>query len=589
MGTTAEKVRARYPRAEYVEELKNRLFLLGGNPLGMHNPFERSASITSPSDSASPATFAVFGNPALTGVCRIDARGLVVYRWGRAVHPDCRDDATLLEWCASVAGREDVSAFRELLGHFVIVIDDRRRGQITLINDVLGVRPLYVGAHRGRFVAGSDVMAICRAGLSAGKPNYDAVSAWIMYNQTIDGESIVTDYTQLPPMSVRTYDASGTLVRDRTYGPLPFGRIEAKQEDVVDDALAAASHALLTQTCGQTQVNFPLSGGFDSRLLFAIAKTRSDTTLHTATLFTRDREINLAERVAAAFGHPLELLRSRSRILDLFDEPFAFTPSGFVTAKNLTNVLAGLHPGMPLVSGFLGDGTMRGSLLATGNAHFAKDDQDLSDAAIVDALHNRYLMRGHRRKLLAGNLASRVEARARSAVARLVTKARASTKPLLYADLLSRQRFYFSNVFLQHLDIAEAITPYASWGVLSSRVKYAVSKHNERSYPLVFERHFPALAGIPHTTQLEPTKAEKPPTPPTRHLRRWSADLAAASIMTDLLGGVRKRSLLKLLPSGLLGETLYEQEVLFATKLLILQRTARKANIDFDYAQLAAA
>jgi hypothetical protein len=587
MPTAAEKVRARVPRAECLDDSPNDLFLIGGDPAGLHNPFDRTFPVHPASPPTCPLSAAVFGNVSRVYVHEDAARGTVCYRWGHVTHPSSINDAALMEWCVSVAAGTDLSPFRELLGHFVIVVDDRRRKRITLINDALGVRPMYVGAYRGRLVAGSDVLAICRAGLSRGETDYDAVAAWLMYNQTLDGESVVTDYAQLPPMSVRTYDTSGRLVCDRTYGPLPFGRVDATQEQVVDDALAAASRALVTQTRGFADINFQLSGGYDSRLLFAIARTKANATLHAATLFTRDREVELSRRVASAFGHPLELIRSRSRILDLFDEPFAFLPSGFVTAKNLTNCLARMHPGMPLVSGYLGDGTMRGSLLATGNAYFAQDDQNLSDDALVDALHNRYLMRGHRRRLLSGNLATRLESRGKSVLRNLLPKARASTKPLLYADLFSRQRFYYSNVFLQHLDVTDAITPFASWGALSSRVRYAIPRHNERSYPLMFERHFPMLADIPHTIQLEPADTDRPATPPTRHLRRWSADLAAASIMTDLLGGVRKRSLLKLLPSGLLGESLYEQEVLFVTKLLLFERAVRKAHIHFDWAALA--
>ena len=80
--------------------------------------------------------------------------------------------------------------------------------------------------------------------------------------------------------------------------------------------------------------------------------------MRAVTMQTREYEVAIAIQVAAAMNHPLQLLRGRRRILDLFDEPFAFNAAGFPTGRNLTNALAARFPGMPLVSGFMGDGVI---------------------------------------------------------------------------------------------------------------------------------------------------------------------------------------------------------------------------------------
>ncbi len=592
MANTALKIRSDIPAIEYDPEARNQLFLLGGDPATLHNPFAGTEVVNpTPSDPTSPAHRAavtLFGQAHRLRQTYDPHTDRAIACWGLAPHPAITDSNQMLRWVSDVVSSDDLSPLQQLLGTFVIVIDDRRHQQVTLVNDVLGLRPMYVGRYRNRLVAGSDVLAICRAGLSDGQANYDAIAAWLWCNHPIEGDSVVTDYRLLDPMSVRTFDPAGRIVRDRTYGPLPVGRIDAPQTQVVDESVQAASDALLPQLRDHPEINFPLSGGYDSRLLFALACERSQAALLASTLCTRQIEADLATQVAEALGHPLELLRARTRILDLFDDPIVATPGGFVSGRNLTSFLARQRPAMPVVSGFMGDGTMRGSLMAIGNAHFAKDDQPLSNDQYVDALMKRFAMLAHRPRLLRKPLAERIQSRTRQSLYALVEKGRAFGKPMLYADLFSRHRFYYSNVFLQHLDTAEAITPFASWGVLSARVRYATSAYNERSYPMAFERHFPKLQHIPHTTDRDkvPGGAKHPAAAPTRHLRRWSADLAAALVLTDLPQSVRKRSLLRLLPSGLVGELCYEPEITFATKLLIFERALRKAGIEFDVAAL---
>jgi len=586
MKVIAETVGQGTPALERQPGDQNNLYIIGGDPAGVHNPFEHTENLTLASDPKRPATASCFARHNHLHRWHDSTADVAIYSWGMVRHATNRDPDSLLHWVAGVVAKDELTPLRELLGTFVIVIDDRRKRELTIINDPMGLRPLYTGTHGGRFVAGSDVLAICGAGLSDNEPDYDAIAAWIRYNQPVDGQSVVTDYRHLPAACVRTVDSTGKILRDRTYGPLPFDRIETSQENVIEHAFNATSHSLTTQLRGHAEINFPLTGGYDSRLLFAIASTQGKAKLYAATLATREIETMLATQIATAMHHPLEILRAKPRILDLFDDPFCFTSGGFITGRNLTSKMARRHRGMPLVSGYLGDGTMRGSLLASGNAHFAKDDENLSIDDLLTSVDKRFIMHKHRANLMFKPLQTRLAVRAKRSMRSFVETAIASTKPMLYCDLLCRQRFYYGSVFLQHLSVAEAITPYASWDVLASRVRYAVPLHNEKSYPELFNRHFPQLAHIPHSLDKEKLTGPTPPTPATRHLRRWSADVAAALIVSDLLGAFKKRTLVGLLPKTLLGETEYQDEITFTYKMLMFERAMRRNHVRFDWNKL---
>ena len=76
----------------------------------------------------------------------------------------------------------------------------------------------------------------------------------------------------------------------------------------------------------------------------------------------------------------------------------------------------------------------------------------------------------------------------------MIQRGQAAGKPLLYCDLYTRHRLYFANIFLQHLDVAEAITPFHSWDVINLRTNHDQARcFGGNNYLDLFPRHFPAL------------------------------------------------------------------------------------------------
>ena len=471
-----------------------------------------------------------------------------------------------------------------MLGNFVCVLDDRHQRRIIFISDALGLRPWFVGSHRGQLVAGSNVLGICAAGLTNGEVDYDAVSCWLKYNHDCTGGSVVTDYKHIQPGVVSTFDATGKLIRQTEYGRFEFADAFLPPDEMADRIHSAAAHSFAVQTRDLADVNMPLSGGYDSRLLLALG-CETGLRMHAQTVNTREYEVALAIEVAAALKHPLKIVHSRRRILDLFDDPFAFSPAGFPTGRNLTSALARRHPGMPLVSGFLGDGVMRGSMTVGGTARWAKDRAGLSADQLTHGVHHDYEMYLNRFHLLRPRVAKQVEQRAMQCLHRVIQRGIVAGKPILHADLFARHRCYFANIFLQHLDVAEAILPYHTWELINLRTSYDQRCYTGRNYPTIFERHHPAIANIKHTIDFVPPSDAQPRAKvhATRHLRRFAADVAAALVLTDCLDGARRNRILSLLPGALLGEPQFQEEVQFAYKLQLFERKLRRYGIRMDW------
>jgi hypothetical protein len=562
---------------------------IAGTSAAARNPFRGTQLITLPQRREFAPTLDLYaGQSHRVRSLYDDAMETAVYLWGLATHERLSGDQLLRRVLAVSQERssDEAHRLREFFGNFIFILDDRRQRQITFVSDVLGLRPWFSGSRNGQLVAGSNVLSICGAGFSKGRVDYDAVSCWLKYNFDVTGGSVVQDFKNIAPGTVTTYDATGEILNRVEYGKLEFADRFAPREEMADLIHDAAKRSFLIQTRDLTEVNLPLSGGFDSRFLFALA-VQHGTPMRAVTMQTREYEVAIAKQVAAAMDHPLQLVRGRRRILDLFDEPFAFNSAGFPTGRNLTNALAGKFPEMPLVSGFMGDGVMRGPLGPAGAEYWAKDRQNLSSDALVDVVHHTFTMHGHRFHLLREPVARNIDYRARQCVHALVQQGQSAGKPLLYCDLYSRHRLYFANIFLQHLGIAEAITPYHAWDVINLRTSYDQMRcFGWNNYLDIFPRHFPQLAQIGHTAAFIPNDKNKrirPTTPASRHLRRFAAEIAATLVLTDCLDGAKRKRILSLVPDALLGQPRFQEEIQFIYKLQLFERALRRSGIAFDW------
>jgi hypothetical protein len=554
------------------------------------NPFRGTVRLTLPCRDA-PAGLDVFAASADRIRSYFDEpTGNAVYLVGHPAHPSIRSDDALLRWCGR-AVQDDPSALRQLIGHFVLIVDDRRRQRVAFASDVLGVRPWFVGSFDGRLVGGTDVLGICDAGLSRGEADPDAVSSWLNYNFDCTGGSVVRDYRRVADGAVSTYDRAGTLLGARPYAALRFEPNVVPPAELVDalhERVAASFDRLVR---GVDEAALPLSGGYDSRLLCALAVRASrPRRLHLSTVASTPGEARAAGPVAEALGVRTEVLPvGPGGVADLFDDPLSFSPEGFPTPRNLTSAVARRRPGVPVISGFMGDVLMRGSTNASVRRFRALDDHALDDAALTDAAHGRFRIDVNRLDLLRDGVGARATARARAALTRVVQLGRAAGRPLAFANLYLRHRLYFAGIFLSHLDVADARLPFYDWALLDFHARHGVSFVGGE-YELLFRRHFPALAHVPHSSKLEPPAAPGKPHAragrPTRHLRPW-----ADRLLRDLLAppgptAVTPRKLLARLPGALLAEGRFEVEISFLYKVRAFEERLRRANVRLDWSSI---
>jgi hypothetical protein len=555
------------------------LFILSGVTSNLATSAKR---ITAPS-AASKSTFEVYaGDPKRVQIDYDTDLDRAVYTWGIVKHQSIRAGNELLRWISKEAADPSPGKLRELHGHFVVAIDDRRQGTMSFVSDVLGLRPWYVNAFQNRLVAGSDVPTLCKAGLSAKEVDYDAVASWLRYNFDCTGGSIVRDYKRLAPGAVSTYDAAGQLISQRLYAPLEFGYERNDPVALIDTLHELTSRSFDLMVSDREAITIPLSGGYDSRYIAGLAGRTSNVRVHLATVNAKQWETPLARKVAAALGLSLQVIEAKQHVLDLFDDPFAFDSAGFPSGRNLTCRIARDHPGVPICSGFLGDRLIRSTITKVGTEHFSKDEQNLDRPSLVSAADELYWMREHRLDVLDHRIETAIKERALNCMSGLVDRGIAAGKPLCHADLFGRHRFYLSNIFYHHLNECEAMLPFYSWDLLNLHTSNAIASYLPNNHELLFGKYLPNVAGIPHNHQSKPKVSLKGA---TRHLHRWSQEVLVA-IITGQLSCANKRKMISRLPSGLLGSPKHQTEILFVRKLLAFTEYLESCHLRLDLRQI---
>ncbi|MCL6521440.1 MAG: asparagine synthase (glutamine-hydrolyzing) [Firmicutes bacterium] len=204
-----------------------------------------------------------------------------------------------VEVIAHLYEEEGVAALRRLRGMFALAVWDRRRRQLLLARDRLGIKPLYVAAlPGGGFAFASEIRALLTLpGLEA-RPDLAALEAYLAYRFVPGAATFFRGIRRLEPghyLVVRRGRARGGR-----YWSWPGGAGAGEEAAAVAGAAPASgpegeaeAARLLEATLAEAvelhlQADVPvgllLSGGLDSAALLALAASRASRPLDTFSL-----------------------------------------------------------------------------------------------------------------------------------------------------------------------------------------------------------------------------------------------------------------------------------------------------------------
>jgi len=225
-------------------------------------------------------------------------------------------------------------AVKRFIGMFAIALWDTRTGQLTLIRDRLGVKPLYYGWNGRTLWFGSELKAL-RA-YPHWQPRIDnaALADFFRFSYIVEPRSIYEQVSKLPPGHTLELSRGGQPSIQRYWSVLDGIRPDeqASEEVLTDQLEALMADAFKLRMVSDVPVGVFLSGGVDSSVVTALLQ-RNGPPVRTFTIGfddPRHNEAHHAELVAKHLGtvHTTQIVSEADAIQvtpswgDLFDEPF---------------------------------------------------------------------------------------------------------------------------------------------------------------------------------------------------------------------------------------------------------------------------
>jgi hypothetical protein len=554
----------------------NRLF-------GYHSPFGETCSEDVVFEGTQPVTirdrlsqakaqFRVFaspGTPLLSGYSR--EHNAFCYVLGNPAH-EMVAASGIATWCIDAITSKQYRRFRELLGIFVAIVEEPEENRITFVTDLLGICPMFTSVRDGRLVFGSDVWALYEAGMSDGLIDYDALSAWLAYGYNCTDGSLFSDLRRLPPGAVTTHE-------NGQYNKVPYAEFEGGSQTKSVDQASEELHHIVSSTsktllADHSRVSIAVSGGYDSRYLLAMAlSTKKKASLGCMNVAFTKAEGDVAHEVAERLGITLENVPVNASIWDLYDQVYHDTPDGFPISKFVTYSVAQRYTGIPMVNGFIGGSLMRGEADTIRDKYESECTGDLAD--ILQEHHLFTCFRAFHK-----NIAEHIRLRSRVPIEEAVRKGSQVGHVFIWVHFYCRQRFYISNNFLQHRDLADVLLPFYSWSLLSYKFNHDSRVFSKDVYHKIFQSHFPQLAAIPHASDL-PTNRRKRVV--SRHTQRWARQLFPIMCGRERLALASRTWGIPMDLAGIMGLYRAEDAVFLLERLYLLEKKVRNAGLCIDW------
>jgi asparagine synthase (glutamine-hydrolysing) len=156
---------------------------------------------------------------------------------------------------------------------FAFALWDKRKGELLLARDRVGIKPLYVLRTPTTLAFASEIKAIAAAGLSMLRVDWRALGRMMRFLVVPQPETIFQDIRKLEPGRLLTSNANGE-VRERTYwAPAPaVGAMRADEEDQLSLVESALRDSVNCHLVADVPVGAFLSGGLDSSAVVALMR-----------------------------------------------------------------------------------------------------------------------------------------------------------------------------------------------------------------------------------------------------------------------------------------------------------------------------
>lgn len=440
--------------------------------------------------------------------------------WGIAHDRQTGSEEVAIENCIRAIEKKSYDILNDIAGLFVFIILDRHENKLYIINDYIGARPFFIYMNNGIMNGSSHALALANILPRPLKPNYDAVSEYLIFTINVSRNSLVEGINRPRAGSVTSTYAGSDVVEEVKYNTVTATLPAMGTDDMASLASEIVERSNRNWLKHSSKLAYGLSGGYDSRLLCALSLGNQDASKLYINIRNLPSETVMAQKVAELLGIPLEVLEF-SEDWYLPESRHHITADGFPISKGLGRLILRHAPDHRIVDGYLGDALLRGHLDHIIPSSLNEKDNDET----INTILNR--MAGSTMPLLKKHIRRNVIKRAFTGASNTVKEYNTGCHAVTSFDLFIRQARLISRNFLQNIDACEPCLPFYDPELIRLKRAYPYADFTIDTYQAVYKRLAPQLAGMPHNSQLDTA-------PPKDHISRndkkWIRDALIKSI-----------------------------------------------------------
>lgn len=231
-----------------------------------------------------------------------------------------------------------------LVGMFSIAVWDAEAGELTLVRDRLGEKPLYYGWNNGVFLFGSELKALrCHPSFN-GSIDREALALFMQYSYVPAPHSIYQGIKKLEAghfLCLKTGHQADAVSApywelQQQQDPAEYNRVteQGTEQKIIGHLHQLIQQSVQDQMMSDVPVGAFLSGGVDSSLIVAVMQAQSSSAVKTFTIGFSEQSFDEAPYAAQVSAHlgtehtelyvsDADTLSVVPKLAHIYDEPFA--------------------------------------------------------------------------------------------------------------------------------------------------------------------------------------------------------------------------------------------------------------------------
>ncbi len=425
---------------------------------------------------------------------RVVYNGNIILAFDGRIHKRNERGLMSAETLLDLYVRHGVSALYALNGLYVILIWDKHRRSLTLVNDRHGFRKLYYCVLNGMLILSTQMKAIVK--IMPHKPRIDelAVAQFLSMGYPMGNRTMIKGIKRISPATVLTYNCHG--IRESHYWNYSILSDSALTLDDSASLLAGVIKKSVERSVASFEnLVLPCTGGLDSRILAGfVGQMRNDVVAYSYG-HRHTYDVRYGRKIARAVGFKHKFLPLPDKYIEFYYPQAMEINEGEVClhTAHICRLNQAGPKGAGILTGFIGD-------VLSGKRLY--ENFDSYEGKIKRFLQTRYLtgFSGDELGLLfKKGIGKNLHNEARDFIKQSFDSAQATSfeDKSVIVDLMQRQRRFIT----YHLDLLSrnfyVETPFTYPDVVDTFFRIPLNyRINQKAYVRMIVKYLPVVAEI---------------------------------------------------------------------------------------------